>query len=104
MFCSTKRLKPTGGVTSAISTISTMKMPNQTRSKPAFWIIGSTTADGEHDHRDAVERHAEHDVEHRQHGDQRVRAQSCIAATHSASARGMPVKPIASDRYGRPRG
>ncbi|MNL12772.1 hypothetical protein D3C87_1336480 [compost metagenome] len=44
MFCSTNRLKPTGGVTSAISTSSTTKMPNQTRSKPAFWIIGSTTA------------------------------------------------------------
>ena len=44
MFCSTNRLKPTGGVTSAISTSSTMKMPNHTRSKPAFWIIGSTTA------------------------------------------------------------
>ena len=34
----------TGGETSAISTTSTMKMPNHTRSKPAFWIIGSTTA------------------------------------------------------------
>ena len=35
MFCSTNKLKPTGGVTSAISTSSTMKMPNQIRSKPA---------------------------------------------------------------------
>lgn len=45
MFCSTKRVKPTGGVTSAISTRSAMKMPNQTMSKPAFWIIGSATAE-----------------------------------------------------------
>ncbi|MNL43233.1 hypothetical protein D3C87_1657380 [compost metagenome] len=36
-------MKPTGGETSAISTISTRKMPNQTRSKPACWIIGKTT-------------------------------------------------------------
>ena len=94
MFCSTNRLKPTGGVTSAISTSSTMKMPNQTRSKPAFWIIGSTTARGQHDHRDAVERGAEHDVDDGQHGDQRVRATGCSASTHSASSRGMPVKAI----------
>ena len=38
----TKRLKPTGGVISAISTSSTMKMPNHTRSKPAAWTIGMT--------------------------------------------------------------
>ena len=44
MVCSTNRLKPTGGETSAISTISTRKMPNQTRSKPACLIIGITTA------------------------------------------------------------
>ncbi len=43
MVCSTNRLKPTGGDTSAISTMSTRKMPNQTRSKPAFCTIGSTT-------------------------------------------------------------
>ena len=42
MVCSTKMLKPSGGVSSAISTSSTMKMPNQTRSKPAFSTIGST--------------------------------------------------------------
>ena len=42
MVCSTNRLNPTGGVTSAISTMMTMKMPNHTRSKPAFWIIGIT--------------------------------------------------------------
>ena len=40
--CSTNSTKPTGGVTSAISTSSTMKMPNQTGSIPTFWIIGST--------------------------------------------------------------
>ncbi|MNT93221.1 hypothetical protein D3C72_2346400 [compost metagenome] len=44
MLCSTNRLNPTGGVTSAISTSSTMKMPNQTRSKPAACTIGSTVA------------------------------------------------------------
>src|SRR5215831_1642071 len=44
MVCSTNRLKPTGGDTSAISTTSTTKMPNQTRSKPALLIIGMTTA------------------------------------------------------------
>ena len=42
MVCNTNMLNPTGGVTSAISTRSTMKMPNHTRSKPAFSIIGST--------------------------------------------------------------
>ena len=41
--CSTKRLKPTGGVICAISTTSTMKMPNHTRSKPVVAMIGSTT-------------------------------------------------------------
>ena len=45
MFCSTNKLKPTGGVTSAISTSSTMKMPNQTTSNPALIIIGSTTVE-----------------------------------------------------------
>ena len=35
-------MKPTGGETSAISITSTMKMPNQTRSKPAALIMGST--------------------------------------------------------------
>src|SRR6195256_1767393 len=44
MVCSTNRLKPTGGETSAISTTSTTKMPNQMRSKPACLIIGMTTA------------------------------------------------------------
>src|SRR5262245_17017061 len=44
MVCKTNRLKPTGGDTSAISTTSTTKMPNQTRSKPAALIIGITTA------------------------------------------------------------
>src|SRR5581483_6063794 len=44
MVCSTNRLKPTGGDTSAISTTSTTKMPNQTRSNPACLIIGITTA------------------------------------------------------------
>src|SRR3954464_8133272 len=44
MVCSTNRLNPTGGDTSAISTTSTTKMPNQTRSKPAVLIIGMTTA------------------------------------------------------------
>jgi hypothetical protein len=42
MVCMTKRLKPTGGVISAISTSSTMKMPNQTRSKPACCTSGMT--------------------------------------------------------------
>ena len=36
MFCRTNKLKPTGGVTSAISTNKTIKIPNQIRSKPAF--------------------------------------------------------------------
>ena len=36
MFCSTNRLKPTGGVTSAISTSMMIKIPNQIKSKPAF--------------------------------------------------------------------
>src|SRR5207237_9943810 len=45
MVCSTNRLKPTGGDTSAISTTSTTKMPNQTRSKPAALIIRLTTAE-----------------------------------------------------------
>src|SRR3954471_7052563 len=44
MVCSTNRLKPTGGETSAISTTSTRKMPNQTRSKPALFTIGITMA------------------------------------------------------------
>ena len=43
MVCRTNRLKPTGGVTSAISTSSTRKMPNHTRSNPACCTIGSTT-------------------------------------------------------------
>lgn len=38
MVCNTNMLKPSGGVNSAISTSSTMKMPNQTRSKPALVI------------------------------------------------------------------
>ena len=42
IVCSTNRLKPTGGVTSAISTSKTRKMPNQTGSKPACLIIGMT--------------------------------------------------------------
>ena len=44
MPCSTKRLKPIGGVICAISTTTTMKMPNQMMSIPAWRIIGSTTA------------------------------------------------------------
>src|SRR5438105_14412828 len=44
MVCSTNRLKPTGGETSAISTTSTRKMPNQTRSKPACFTMGMTMA------------------------------------------------------------
>src|SRR5262245_66402015 len=40
---STNRLKPTGGDTSAISTTSTTKMPNKTRSKPASLIMGTTS-------------------------------------------------------------
>src|SRR5438552_18539771 len=44
MVCKTNRLKPTGGETSAISTTSTRKMPNQTRSKPACFTIGITMA------------------------------------------------------------
>src|SRR5215471_19496960 len=44
MVCSTNRLNPTGGDTSAISTTSTTKIPNQTRSKPACLIIWITTA------------------------------------------------------------
>ena len=40
----TNRLKPTGGVICAISTTSTMKMPNQIRSKPAASTVGSSTA------------------------------------------------------------
>ncbi len=43
MPCSTKRLKPTGGVICAISTTITMKMPNQMRSMPAFWMVGRIT-------------------------------------------------------------
>src|ERR1700709_1259828 len=42
IVCSTNRLNPTGGDTSAISTTSTRKMPNQTGSKPACLIIGTT--------------------------------------------------------------
>ncbi len=44
MPCSTNRLKPIGGVICAISTTTTMKMPNQMMSMPACRIIGSTTA------------------------------------------------------------
>jgi len=44
IFCSTNRLKPTGGVISAISISMMMKMPNHTRSKPAFCTMGNTTA------------------------------------------------------------
>src|SRR3954465_8735210 len=44
MVCNTNRLKPTGGETSAISTTSTRKIPNQTRSKPACFTIGMTIA------------------------------------------------------------
>ena len=40
----TNRLKPIGGVICAISTTTTMKMPNQITSIPAWRIIGSTTA------------------------------------------------------------
>ena len=43
MPCSTNRLKPTGGVICAISTTSTMKMPNQIRSMPAAWMVGIST-------------------------------------------------------------
>ena len=43
MPCSTNRLKPTGGVICAISTTSTMKMPNHSGSMPAFWIVGRIT-------------------------------------------------------------
>ena len=42
MVCSTNRLNPTGGDTSAISTTRTTKIPNQTRSNPACLIIGTT--------------------------------------------------------------
>ena len=42
MFCNTNKLKPTGGVTSAISTNNTMKMPNHTKSNPACCTMGST--------------------------------------------------------------
>ncbi len=43
MACSTKRLKPTGGVICAISTTSTTKMPNHSASMPAACTVGSTT-------------------------------------------------------------
>src|SRR5215212_10472345 len=42
--CTTKRLKPTGGVICAISTTSTMKIPNQIRSIFADSTIGMITA------------------------------------------------------------
>src|SRR5262249_10032753 len=42
IVCRTKRLKPTGGETSAISTTRTTKIPNQTRSNPACLIMGTT--------------------------------------------------------------
>ena len=44
MPCITNRLKPMGGVICAISTTTTMKMPNQIMSMPAWRTIGSTTA------------------------------------------------------------
>ena len=43
MPCSTNRLKPTGGVTCAISTTMTMKMPNHSGSMPAFCTVGMIT-------------------------------------------------------------
>jgi hypothetical protein len=43
MFCSTKRLNPTGGVICAISTRMIRYTPNQTRSKPACFTMGRTT-------------------------------------------------------------
>ena len=67
MPCSTKRLKPTGGVICAISTTSTMKMPNQIEVEAGLGaMIGSTTAHGQHDHADAIEKAAQHQVEQRQ--------------------------------------
>ena len=43
--CMTNIGNPTGGVSSAICTIRTMKMPNQTGSMPAWRTIGCTTAE-----------------------------------------------------------
>ncbi|MNJ05843.1 hypothetical protein D3C73_1674410 [compost metagenome] len=43
MLCSTNRLKPTGGVICAVSTVITRKMPNHSGSIPAAWMMGSTT-------------------------------------------------------------
>jgi hypothetical protein len=37
-------LKPTGGVTCAISTTTTTKMPNHSGSMPALWMVGISTA------------------------------------------------------------
>src|SRR3954451_22241834 len=75
MVCSTNRLKPTGGETSAILTTSTRKMPNQTRAKPGLFHHRDHNGGGQHDHGDAVERSAEHDVHHGECGDQRVGAE-----------------------------
>src|SRR5262245_1769006 len=93
MFCSTKRLKPTGGVTSAISTSSTTKIPNHTRSIPAFWIIGSTTAEV----RTIIEIPSSA-VPRTTYISERAAISAyglrLYEATHSASARGIPVKAI----------
>ena len=71
--CSTNRLNPTGGVICAISTTSTMKMPNQRRSIPTASTDGQDHAHRQHDHRDAVEEAAEDDVEQHQRDDERER-------------------------------
>jgi hypothetical protein len=56
-------LKPTGGVICAISTTSTMKMPNQIGSMPGGLHRGQEHAHGQHHHRDAVQEAAQHDEE-----------------------------------------
>ena len=75
MPCSTNRLKPTGGVICAISTTSTMKMPNQSEVDAGLLDRRQDHAHRQHDHRDAVEEAAEDDVEQRQRDDQRERRQ-----------------------------
>ena len=40
-FCTTNRFRPTGGVTSAVSTNKIIMMPNQIGSKPSLNITGA---------------------------------------------------------------
>src|SRR6266702_4678164 len=99
--CRTNRLKPTGGVICAISTTSTMKMPNHSRSIPAALTEGRITAEVSTT-MEMPSRKQPRTMKSSVSTRIRWPGVSPWRAIQSAIARGIPVKPIATVRKAAP--